>query len=92
MIAYALLAAPVISEFLIKGKPITALIVYGFLVYGCRLKCVRDGTLDLSRFIPILIASICLCDAIMIKDSDGFWFCVVSFPLTLLLQRKIPAT
>jgi len=91
-LAYGLLAAPMVSEFLIRGKPIAALMVYVFLVMGGRGKLVKEGALDLGAYIPLLIASICLLDAAMISSSDGYFFCVVCFLLTLLLQRKIPAT
>jgi 4-hydroxybenzoate polyprenyltransferase len=92
------LAAP-----FVYGFPIAAGMGVGLLVFIALLAAViyalsfmvRPGRVQIPRVVSVLIAGICLLDALFIAGSGRPLLAVVAalgFPLTLLFQRSIPGT
>jgi 4-hydroxybenzoate polyprenyltransferase len=94
----AFLAAP-----FVYGLPIAAGSGVGLLVYAALLAAVvyalsfmvRPGRADISRVVSVLIAGICLLDALFIAGANQPLLALLAafgFPLALLFQRSIPGT
>jgi hypothetical protein len=92
------LAAPFVC-----GFPIAAGMGVGLLVFIALLATViyalsfmvRPGRVQIPHVVSVLIAGICLLDALFIAGSGRPLLAVVAavgFPLTLLFQRSIPGT
>jgi hypothetical protein len=90
------LAAPLVYALPIAGESTAGLVVFAALLLAViySLFCmVRLGRADISRVVSILIAGICLLDALFIAGAGQLGFALLAalgFPLTLLLQRSIP--
>jgi heme O synthase-like polyprenyltransferase len=94
----AFLAAP-----FVYGLSIAAASGVGVLIYATLLAAVvyalsfmvRQGRPDIARVVSVLIAGICLLDALFIAGANQPLLAVLAtlgFPLTLLFQRSIPGT
>jgi hypothetical protein len=92
------LAAP-----FVYGLPITAGFGIGLLVCAALLAAVvyalslmvRPGRANIPRVVSVLIAGICLLDALFIAGAGQPLLALpaaLGFPLTLLFQRSIPGT
>jgi hypothetical protein len=87
----------------VYGLPIAVGSVVGLLVYAALLAAVvyalscmvRPGRGDIPRVVSVLIAGICLLDALFIARANQPLLALLAalgFPLTLLFQRSIPGT
>jgi 4-hydroxybenzoate polyprenyltransferase len=85
------------------GLPIAEGIGVGLLVFVALLAAViyalsfmvRPGRADIPRVVSVLIAGICLLDALFVAGAGRPLLAVIAaigFPLTLLFQRSIPGT
>ena len=94
----AFVAAP-----FVYGLPIAFGSCVGLLTYVALLAAavyalafmVRPGRADIPRVVSVLIAGICLLDALFIAGANQPLLALLAalgFPLTLLLQRSIPGT
>jgi 4-hydroxybenzoate polyprenyltransferase len=94
----AFLAAP-----FVYGLPIAARSVVGLVVYAALLAAVvyalsfmmRPGRADIPRVVSVLIAGICLLDALFVGGANQALLALLAalgFPLTLFFQRSIPGT
>jgi hypothetical protein len=94
----AFLAAP-----FVYGLPIAARSGIGLLVYAALLAAVvyalsfmvRPGRADVPRVVSVLIAGICLLDALFIAGANQPLLALLAafgFPFTLVFQRSIPGT
>ena len=84
-----LLAAPLIYGLAMVGTNLTAVI--GLAIWLIR----RRLPGDVSVAVSILLAGICLLDALVIASTGAStlaWWAIAGFVLTLVLQRVIPAT
>lgn len=92
------LAAP-----FVYGLPIAAGLGMGLLAYAALLAAVvyalsfmvRPGRANIPRAVSVLIAGICLLDALFVTGAGQPLLAVLAalgFPLTLLFQRSIPGT
>jgi 4-hydroxybenzoate polyprenyltransferase len=87
----------------VYGLPIAAGFGVGLFVYCALLAAVvyalslmvRPGRANIPRVVSVLIAGICMLDALFIAGAGQFLLAVLAalgFPLTLLFQRSIPGT
>ena len=56
---------------------------------------VRPGRSDIPRVVSVLIAGVCLLDALFVAGAGQSFLAILAalgFPLTLLFQRSIPGT
>jgi hypothetical protein len=94
----AFLAAP-----FVYGLPIAAGSGMGLPVYAALLAAVvyslslmvRPARANIPRVVSVLIAGICLLDALFVAGADQPLLALLTtlgFPLTLLLQRSLPGT
>ena len=94
----AFLAAP-----FFYGLPIAASSVVGVIIYAALLAAViyalsfmvRLTKANIPRVVSVLIASICLLDALFIAGANQPLLALLAalgFPLTLIFQRSIPGT
>jgi 4-hydroxybenzoate polyprenyltransferase len=94
----AFLAAP-----FLYGLPIAASSVVGVIIYAALLGAViyalsfmvRLAQANIPRVVSVLIASICLLDALFIAGANQPLLALLAalgFPLTLICQRSIPGT
>lgn len=99
-LAYPMLAFPMLAAFVATPPdPLTKVIALAwflpFFVWGCHTLIHQQATGAIGPMVGRLIAGIVLIDAAVMGLSDslvGALVAVLLLPLTLLFQRRIPAT
>ncbi len=93
-----LLAAPLVYGLAVIGANLTAglALIALAVVIGLAIWLIRRRLPgDVSVAVSILLAGICLLDALVIASTGATtlaWWAIAGFALTLMLQRMIPAT
>lgn len=94
----AFLGAPLIYGLTNAGQQPIVLLPLSLLTIVSALAvtlAIRRQSGDIGNAVRLLIAAICLLDAVFIASTGSMgamWLAMAAFPLTLLLQRYVPGT